>query len=123
MGVIETATELAKLAQQIGNIEVYEKVIALQSQVMELISANMGLREELQPLKNELRRLTDRTEIAKTLKPEDNNYYTYVDGKRDGPFCTVCWDVDNRLVRMYSFNVPGSGTRYRCDYCGKARKA
>ncbi|SRR6266404_4061476 len=123
MGVIETATELAKLAQQIGNIEVYEKVIALQSQVMELIGANMTLRDQMQPLKEELKRLEDKTEIAKTLKHQNNSYYTVVAGKEDGPFCTVCWDVDQKLVRMFAYQVPVGGTHYRCDYCSRARSS
>jgi len=72
---------------------VYERVISLQSQVMELIGANMSLREEMQPLKKELRKLNDKTEIVKSLKYQNNNYYTVVAGKEDGPFCTVCWDV------------------------------
>ncbi len=93
MGVIETASDLAKLAQKLGNIEVYERVIWLQSQVMELIGANMSRREETQPLKEELRNLNDKTEITKSLKHQNNNYYTVVAGKEDRPFCTLCWDV------------------------------
>jgi len=123
MGVIETASDLAKLAQKLGNIEVYERVISLQSQVMELIGANMSLREEMQPLKEELRKLNDRTEITKSLKHQNNNYYTVVAGKEDGPFCTVCWDVDKRLVRMFGYQVLVGGTRYRCDYCSRARSS
>jgi hypothetical protein len=123
MGVIETASDLAKPAQKLGNIEVYEGVISLQSQVMELIGANMSLREEMQPLKAELRKLNDKTEITKSLKHQNNNYYTVVAGKEDGPFCTVCWDVDQRLVRMFGYQVPVGGTRYRCDYCSRARSS
>jgi regulator of replication initiation timing len=123
MGVIETASDLAKLAQKLGNIEVYEKVISLQSQVMELIGANMSLREEMQPLKEELRKLNDKTEITKSLKYRNNNYYTVVDGNEDGPFCTVCWDVDQKLVRMFGYHANIGGTRYRCDYCSRARSS
>ena len=101
----------------------YERVISLQSQVMELIGANMSLREEMQPLKEELRKLNDKTEITKSLKHQNNNYYTVVAGKEDGPFCTVCWDVDKRLVRMFGYQVLVGGIRYRCDYCSRARSS
>jgi hypothetical protein len=73
-GCDETASDLAKLAQKLGNIEVYERVISLQSQAMKLIGANMSLREEMQPLKKELRKLNDKTEIVKSLKHQNNNY-------------------------------------------------
>jgi len=90
---------------------------------MELIGANMSRREETQPLKEELRNLNDKTEITKSLKHQNNNYYTVVAGKEDGPFCTVCWDVDKRLVRMFGYQVPVGGTRYRCDHCSRARSS
>ena len=51
MGVIETAPDLAKLAQKLGNIEVYERVISLQSQVMELIGAICLSGKKCNPLK------------------------------------------------------------------------
>ena len=89
---------------------------------MELIGANMALSAEIKTLREELAKLTDNAAIAKTLKHEANNYYRVVDGTRDGPFCSTCWDVDQMLVRMHSYTFSGQ-TRHSCNYCARgARK-
>jgi hypothetical protein len=116
MGVIETATDLAKLVQKIGNIEVYEKVISLQSQVMELVALNMAMKEEIEPLKKTVESLRDKSEVRKALKHRGAGYYRTVEGRDDGPFCTVCWDVDERLVRMRYLE---HSQIHNCDFCSK----
>src|SRR5229473_2258346 len=120
MGVIDTTKDLAKLVQQIGNIEVYEKVLSLQGQIMELMSENMGLQDALRKAQAETQKLRDTSEVAQNLRFDDENYWLEREGKRDGPFCQVCWDIDSKLVRLRKYSKT-SGYGFTCDYCGRAR--
>jgi hypothetical protein len=122
MGIIDSTKELAKLAQQIGNIEVYNQVIALQSQVMELMSDNMKARDELRASQDEIRTLRDNAELAKSLNHDGERYWLTKDGRKDGPFCSTCWDIDSKLVRMKTYQAYETReTSYVCDYCGRHR--
>ena len=124
MGIIDTTKELAKLAQQIGNIEVYNQVIALQGQVMELMSDNMQVKDDLRLAQEELRRLRDNSELSKNLTHDGERYSLIKDGRKDGPFCGTCWDVDSKLVRMRHYQSSHGGLGYLCDFCyhrGKAK--
>ena len=117
MGIIETSTELAKLAQKIGNIEVYNQVIALQAQVMELMGENMKAKDDLRAAGEEIRKLRDDSELSRNLAYDGERYWLTKDSRKEGPFCGVCWDVDRKLVRMRTFEMQGGGRGYVCDHC------
>ena len=117
MGIIETTTELAKLAQKIGNIEVYDQVISLQAQVMELMGDNMKIKDELRLAGEEIRKLRDDSELSKNLSFDGERYWLTKDSRKEGPFCSVCWDVDRKPVRMRTYEMQGGGRGYVCDYC------
>ena len=92
MGVIETGKEIAKLAQQLGSIEIQQKVIDLHGEILQL-------QEDLQQLRKENTSLKDIAKIDKELILEDNAYLRPSAAKtRQGPFCKRCWDVDRKLV-------------------------
>ena len=66
---------------------------------MELVKKNRELVEENHGLKDQLRAAQEQQDIASELKPDENAYWRTIDGKRDGPFCMRCWNVDRKLVR------------------------
>ena len=94
MGIIQTGKELAKLAQQFGNIEIKQKVIEVQEQVL-------AIQDEVQKLRQENEELKNVAKIDSELRLHENAYYR--DGAPDtrrGPFCKRCWDVDSKLVNL-----------------------
>ena len=38
-------------------------------------------------------------------------------GERDGPFCSICYDIDSKLVRVEAW----SDGRHVCAFCNKFR--
>jgi hypothetical protein len=48
----------------------------------------------------EIERLKERLTLEETLVFEKGVYYSETSGRKDGPFCSRCWDVDHVLVRL-----------------------
>ena len=92
MGVIETGKDLLTLAQQLGNIEITQKVIELQGQAL-------NVQAELQRLQQENADLKNVEKIDAELHKGDN-YYRRPGARHEGPFCMRCWDVDRKLVHL-----------------------
>lgn len=108
MGIIENVKEAAKLVQQIDNIELYRKILDLQSEAMELI-------EKLKRKDEEVLRLRKALELKGKLIYKNNAYFFEDEnGNKEGPFCTKCFDVDKVQCRL----VPDTkGYQVICPNC------
>ncbi len=95
MGIIENAKEAVKLVQQMGNIELYRKILDLQAEAIELTEKLKDKDEIIGQLRNAL-------EIKGKLIPKDSGYYLTDDKGKfiDGPFCAKCFDVDKIKCRL-----------------------
>jgi hypothetical protein len=94
MGIVETVKDVATLVQKADNIELYQKILELQGQIMNLL-------EEGHALKAELREYRDRVRFEGGLEFRDNMYWhRYGGDKVDGPYCSKCWDTDAKAVRL-----------------------
>jgi seryl-tRNA synthetase len=114
--IIKAALDFAKKAK---NTELAEKLIDLYQNFIQLSETNQELRSEIQELKGEIAELKKRPDIAAKLRPESSSGSYYLkedDGEESGPFCSVCWDVDGRLVRQSMI-----GLQTICQYCVTAR--
>ena len=111
MSILDNAEDVAKAVHEINNLDLYQRVLNLHSDIIELVEENNRLRMEIGELKKKV-------EIKGKLKPimnKDLIYYLISDrGDPDeGPFCPTCWDVDGKLVRVFPY---GDGT-HTCNYC------
>ena len=109
MGVIDNLKDAVKLAQQLGNVEMAQSLIDAQRSALELMEQNGALKEENTKLKQAL-------ELKGAVNFDGGAYWREVEGKRDGPFCTKCWDADSKLMRMHPTKSPWC----RCPKCEKA---
>lgn len=108
MSIIEDVKSVAKLIQQIDNVELYKRILDLQGEVMELVQENSELKKEITSLKESLR-------VTELLKFERNAYWNEKPvGTKEGPFCSKCWDRDKLLVRMTTMSNP---QYHRCPAC------
>lgn len=111
MSIIDDVKSVAKLIQQIDNVELYRKILDLQGEVMGLVQENSELRKEMAALKEHLR-------VTESLKFERNVYWNEKpDGTKEGPFCSKCWDKEKLLVRMTTMGNP---QYHRCPACNVA---
>lgn len=94
MGLLDNAKEAVQLVQKIDNIELYRKILDLQADALKMV-------EENATLKNQIKSLEEKLKIKDSLTFENNDYWIKrEDGSKDGPFCTHCWDREQKLVRL-----------------------
>ena len=113
-GIFKTIKEGANAIREAKNLELYERMLAVYGDVMELVEKNHELLEENRALKEQLK-------TKQQLDFDGKRYWTTDEDKKDGPFCSTCWDVDHKLVRMRSWRTEAGHTDYTCDYCARHR--
>ena len=108
MNIIDNAKEVVKIIQQIDNIELYRKILDLQSEINNLVSENTSLKQQLQECQ-------ERLLIQQSLMFEDNVYMKKLSNeKEEGPFCTACWDKEKKLTRLHFY---GNEAYLQCPVC------
>ncbi|MSR87923.1 MAG: hypothetical protein EXS69_02050 [Candidatus Zambryskibacteria bacterium] len=108
MAIFDVLKTAAKVAQEAGKIdlygqilEVYEKLLEQQKQIVELEGVNKELREKL--------------ETKESLQYQNGAYWAVKeDASKDGPFCSRCWDVEKNTVRL---KPCGNQAFHSCPEC------
>lgn len=91
MNPVERVKELALLIKKFGDIELYRKIVELQSEVVKLSTRNLDLEQKCSELETELSR-------KKKLRHERSLYYADDDPV---PFCPHCWETSEKLVHLF----------------------
>ena len=100
--------------------ELQGAIIDLQERIFELHSDVGALIDENRGLKDEIASLNEAMAISSELTVRENAYFRgSSSGQEEGPFCTRCWDVDSRLVRLHEYGRSGT----ICPNCDKRGKA
>lgn len=108
MGVFDELKSVASTLQEAGKIDQYRQILDAQKELLEMQKRIFDLEFENRELKeaiNKKKKLINRAEV----------YYSIEDGKEDGPFCTLCYDVRGKLVRMNYWNE-------NCKKCNNCEK-
>lgn len=98
--VANVLKEADKIPQYQQILEVLEKLLEMQKHVVDLEVENKGLKDKL--------------EIQRSLIFENNAYWINKDGKKDGPYCSCCWDDDRKVIRMQPSHNPAY---FSCPKC------
>ncbi len=83
MGIVDTLKETVGLIQKVDNIDLYQKMLELQTQTVALVEENRALR--------------DRLAVRDQLAFRRNAYWR----GDDGPYCSRCWDDETKLIRLH----------------------
>ncbi len=108
MSIIEDVKNMAKLVQQAGNLELYQKMLDLQSQAMDLVEADRLRREEMTELKRQLR-------VKSELEFKKDSYWKE---SGEGPFCVPCWQKEKQDRIMMEL----AEGFFKCAVCGFIHK-
>src|SRR5688572_8601623 len=98
MGILDTLKDAVGLMQKVDNIDLYKRMLELQTQVVSLVEENRLLKEKLG--------------TREQLRFEKNAYWM----KDNGPFCSNCWDTKANLVRLHVAQA-NSVTSPQCPAC------
>ena len=107
MGAIDNVKEVAKLVKDLGNMELYRKILDLQGEIMELTQVNRELRTKV-------------TELQDTLstvgKMTFQSPFYFAEGD-DVPHCPRFWEVDKQPVHYPEPIQSMAGPVYKCPQC------
>jgi len=107
MAIFDELKSVGKILQEAGKIEQYQQILEAQQELLKMQKKIQGLEKENTGLKEKLK-------IKENLTHENNAYWIKNESKKDGPFCSRCWDVDKNLVRMHPC---GNQAYYNCPNC------
>jgi len=83
MSIIDNIKSITTTIRQIDNIELYRRILDLQAEIINVVSENQELRQENSSLSEKL-------VTKQTITFDNSAYWTKIDDKRDGPYCTHC---------------------------------
>lgn len=107
MSMIDNARDLAKLLQQVDNVEIQKKLVQTQNDFMELHQENLDL-------KNRVKALEEQLKLNETLVFRPPFYYVEGD---ETPYCAKCWEVDKTLVHSIYSHTSVKGELWICPNC------
>lgn len=98
--VANTLREADKIPQYEQILSVQEKLLEMQKSIADLSTENAGLKEKLK--------------TQESLVFENNAYWIENEKKKDGPYCSCCWDDDRKTIRMQPCGNP---VYFDCPKC------
>jgi len=107
MAIFDALKLAANLYKESGKIEQYKEILEAQEQLLEM-------QKKIADLESKNRECEEKLKIKENLIYENNAYWINIEGKKDGPFCSRCWDKDKYLIRMHPTANPASN---RCPEC------
>lgn len=73
----------------------------------------LALCEENQVLKKQLCEVADTLDLAENMRFDGQKYWLESEGRREGPYCQLCYDRDGALVRLQQ-----QDRHWQCKGCG-----
>ncbi len=103
MGLYEGIKDVAKVVQQADNIQLYQQLIDLSAQALDMQS-------EITRLTNENAELKKKQDLESKIQRHEGLYVTLENDSI--MYCSHCWDSDRKLIQMFTENG-----KYRCPHC------
>lgn len=111
MAIFDELKSIAGVLQEAGKIEQYRQILDAQKELLEM-------QNKIYSIESENRDLRGKLETIKSLIFEKNAYWINNDNKKDGPFCSCCWDDHKKTIRM---QPEGNPAYYSCPKCNNKR--
>lgn len=94
MGLYDGIKDAAKVIQKADNIELYEKLLDLSAQALELQNDNARLIEENKKLRK-------KEDLSCRIVRHKDTYITLKDDNDEIMYCSCCWDSSNKLIQAH----------------------
>ena len=103
MGIFDDLKSAATILKEAGKVEQYRQILEAQEKLLEM-------QNKISELEGENRTLKEKLKTKEELKYEGNAYWRMEGDRRDGPFCSRCWDKNKDLIRI-------NQSTYVCPEC------
>jgi len=108
MGILDNAKDVAKAVHEINNLDLYERVLNLHSDIIALVEENVRLRDEVKELKESLR-------FKDEMKFQSPFYFRDDD---ETPYCGSCFEAKLLAVHVvHSYDNADGSTDWSCPSC------
>jgi hypothetical protein len=107
MAIFDELKSVAGVLQEAGKIEQYRQILDAQKELLEM-------QKRISDLESDNKSLKEKLEIKDSLIFDRNAYWIEKNSKKDGPFCSCCWDDNRKTVRMQPCGNPAF---YSCPKC------
>ncbi len=108
MAIFDVLKTTAFVLKEANKIEEYQKILDVLEQLLEM-------QKRISDLETENKELKEKLKIQESLVFENNAYWIKKDGKKDGPYCSCCWDDDKKTIRMQPCGNKAFSSCPRCD--------
>jgi regulator of replication initiation timing len=99
MSIFDVLKLAANYYKDSGKMELYNQTLEVQEQLLEMRNKITNLEIENKNLKEKLK--------LKIIY-DNNAYWINKEGKKDGPYCSRCWDKNKDLIGMHPTANPAS---------------
>lgn len=99
MGLYEGIKDVAKVVQKADNIELYQKLIDLSAQALDMQEEIIRLKEENNSLKN-LNSIQVKVTKYNSYNYSGDPYITLNDDEKQIKYCARCFEVHGKLIQM-----------------------
>lgn len=106
MTILDTIKDVVAVVQKADNIDLMKHVLALQTQIQEILEENHNL-------KDTNRKLEESLKFAESLTFTAPFYFAPED---EIPLCPRCWEVEKTAVHVVSI-FKGKQDRWDCSQC------
>lgn len=109
MGLVENIKDAADLAKKVGDIELYRKIVHLESEVMELTREKRQGEQKIEELLKQL---------ALKGKMTFKQPFYFQNGDTV-PFCPRCYEKDSQAIHLVYEGSDSTRERWDCKECNK----
>ncbi|MEF2145899.1 MAG: hypothetical protein V3573_10670 [Desulfovibrionaceae bacterium] len=99
-----------KKAFDLGKAGKWDEALEL---LRDLQDEYVALWEENRALKQQLCEVADILDLAENMHFDGQKYWLDVDGRREGPYCQLCYDKEGQMVRLQE-----QDRHWQCRGCG-----
>ena len=107
MAIFDELKSVANVLREADKIPQYQQILGVLEKLIEM-------QNRILTLETENKELVESLKIQESLVFENNAYWIEKDSKKDGPYCSCCWDDHKKTIRMQPCGNPAF---YSCPKC------
>ncbi len=108
MGVFDELKSVGKILHEAGKLEQYQ-------QILDAMEKMLDMQKNITDLEDENKSLKAKLTFQEDFIFERNAYWIVKDDKKDGPYCSCCWDDQKKAIRMQPCGNPAYFTCPKCE--------
>jgi hypothetical protein len=109
MNILDNAKQIAEAVHEIKNLELYQRVLDLHSDIIGLVEDNQHLRHENKELQ---------VSLEVKAKMSFRAPFCYQEGDSN-PFCPACWEGSRKPVHLIFSHEEETCIRWDCKTCNQ----